>query len=293
MDIHLHLGDFAVTAVSFGGQITSIRKGDLEYLWQADPAWWKGQAPILFPIVGCLRDGRAMTACGPTEMPRHGIIRRTEHKVLQASDTAVTFEISPNEAMKQAFPYDFTLRMSYALKSPCTLETHFTVINSGTETLLFTLGGHPAFNVPIDPSNGEDFADYELHFTKAMTCSCPMMNGNGLYDMERTMPLLQNESVLKLSHEVLSRDVLTFHDVPDSTATLKGSRSGRGVKLTFPGFEYLGVWSAANAAPFVAVEPWVGCSTCSDEDDVFEHKRGIVELPKGETFERAFTIEVF
>jgi hypothetical protein len=59
------------------------------------------------------------------------------------------------------------------------------IINSGTETLPFTLGGHPAFNVPIDPSNEEDFADYELHFTKAMTYFCPMMNGKWLYDMNR------------------------------------------------------------------------------------------------------------
>jgi galactose mutarotase-like enzyme len=293
LDITLKLGDLTVGAKSFGGQLTSIKKGNLEYLWQGDPKWWHGQAPILFPIVGSLRDNKAMTSNGPTEMPRHGLTRKMEQTLSNSTDTSAEFEIRANEDTLVKYPYNFTLRTAYTLKSENTLETKMTVINNGSKPMPFAIGGHPAFNVPVDPSADEDFSDYTLYFTKKMTWDSPMMDDKGLYDLNDCTPLMKDSDTLNLSHDLLSHDVLTFKNVPDYSVTLKGNRTGNGVKLTFPGFDYLGLWSAANDAPFVAIEPWIGCSTCSDEDNVFEHKRGIKIVEAGEQFEAAFTIMLF
>ena len=84
-----------------------------------------------------------------------------------------------------------------------------------------------------------------------------------------------------------------FTDVPDSVLTLLGTKSGHGVRVEFPGFPYIGVWSAANDAPFVALEPWSGHTTAHDEDDVFEHKAGMTLLAPGETSERTFHLTLF
>ena len=63
--------------------------------------------------------------------------------------------------------------------------------------------------------------------------------------------------------------------------------------MDLSGFDYLGVWSAANDGPFVALEPWTGCTTCEDEDDILEHKRNMTKLQPGEKFSVAFTVTLF
>ena len=94
-----------------------------------------------------------------------------------------------------------------------------------------------------------------------------------------------------MNHAVFNeRDTIVLEGVPNNTATLLDPISEHGVRLDFPGFDYLGVWSAANDAPFVDVEPWTGCATAADEDDVLERKRGMASLAPGATATHAFTI---
>ena len=166
----------------------------------------------------------------------------------------------------------------------------YKVTNTGDVPLPFTLGGHPAFNVPA-PGADDAFEDYRLQFTQPWTYSSPTIEG-GLWNLDHQMPLLDNSDNLPLNHRIFDVDTLMFVEVPDRSVKLVGT-SGHGVQLNFPGFDYLGVWSAANDAPFVAVEPWIGCATCSDESDVFEEKRGTVTLQPGESASFAFEMLPF
>ena len=292
MDIELKNHDLTVVVKSLGAQLTSVRKGSLEYLWSGDTKWWHGQAPILFPIAGSLRDNRAETSRGPAEMPRHGLTRKMEHSLISRTDTSVTFEIRADEETKKKFPFDYILRTSYTLLDEKTVETKLTAVNVGEGSMPFAVGGHPAFSVPVDPEADEKFTDYALHFTQKITRESPTVDAKGLSDLDHCVKLLDDADTLPMTHEMFDHDLLTLEDIPDHTVTLSGNKTGRGVKLTFPGFGFLGVWSAAGEAPFVAVEPWTGCSTCSDEDDVFEHKRGVQILEPGQESTHAFTIEL-
>lgn len=280
---------------SMGAELTSFKLDGNEYLWQADPEVWSRHAPVLFPIVGCLRDGVAQSAEGTCSMGRHGVARNFEHSVAHVSEDGAiaTFELSENEETLAQFPYKFTLNMTYAITGSATLSQTFKVTNTGKVNLPFSVGGHPAFNVPCPGSDGEAFEDYVIKFTKPWSCSVPLMAEGGLIDMETPNITLEKADTLALTHELFAKDSLMFTDVPDRTLTLLGTKSGHGVKVDFDRFRYIGVWSALGEAPFVALEPWTGYTTAIQEDDVFEHKADITVLAPGNTFVRTFSMTLF
>ncbi len=279
------------TIDSEGAQLISLSLDGKEYLWQRDETWWPRSAPILFPIVGVLKDGMAQSAQGPVKLSRHGIARTFEHEVAQVDDTHVTYTLCSSEKSREAFPFDFRLNMTYRIEDGALYQT-FAVTNTGDVNLPFTLGGHPAFNVPA-PGCTDSFDEYWLEFKKPWTFAVPAISEEGIHDFAQRTAVLENESKLLLTHDLFERLLtLTLEDVPENTVRLVGPE-GHGVEVDFDGFGYLGVWSAEGRAPFVAVEPWCGVAAATDDTGVFEEKRGIITLAPGQSIEKTFSMRPF
>ena len=286
-------GDLTATIDSMGAQLMSLTCAGAEYLWQGDPKFWPRRAPVLFPIVGCLKNDEAMSAAGPVHLKRHGLARTNEHSIVERSESSVTFQLDSDEATRELYPFDFRLNMTYSTDGT-SLAQRFAVTNTGDVDLPFTLGGHPAFNVPMPGAEGERFDDYALVFAERWSPEVPVIDERGLHDFGRMTRLMDNDRELPLSHELIERHAtLVFHDVPKNRVTLVGTRSNHGVELEFDGFDYLGVWTASPEAPFLAVEPWHGCATAYDESDRFEDKRSTITLAPDERAELAFTVTPF
>ena len=285
-------GALKASVEAHGAQLRSLALDGREYLWQADARWWGKSAPILFPMVGSLRGDTATCSAGTCHMGRHGLARDYDHEVVGNDGDSVTFRLDSTDATLAKFPYRFRLEMTYALEGEATLAQTFVVTNEGDVAMPFCLGGHPAFNVPV--VQGEAFEDYELRFTRPWTASTPVIAEGGLLDYSSPVPLFEDADVLPLSHELFAHDAVVLQDVPDATLTMAGP-SGHGVRMDFDGFDHIGVWSAAAdaegaPAPFVALEPWCGTATRTDEDDVFEHKQGCLTAEPGETLTRTFRV---
>ncbi len=285
--------NITATIDPMGAQFSSLQLEGREYLWQGDSAFWGRHAPILFPIVGSLRNGRVESAQGTCVMGRHGVARNYEHAVVDQSSTSVMFEFRENEETLKAYPYRFKLNMTYAVTGEATLSQTFKVTNTGDVPLPFCVGGHPAFNVPLPGAEGETFEDYVLKFEKPWTCTLPVIGEDGLMSWDDAYECPANDDTVALTHRSFDHDALMFTDVPESTLTLLGTKSGHGVRVSFPDFRYVGVWSAAGDAPFIALEPWSGHTTAHNESDVFEEKAGITILQPGEAKSFTFTIKLF
>lgn len=275
-----------------GGTLTSIkdREGN-EYLWRGDAKYWSGQAPVLFPICGSLRDDRAETSDGKIlEMPRHGIVRKEEFDMVSAGEDRLTFMIESNEKMLTQFPYPFKLYAEFVLEEK-SVHVTYKVENTGAEKMPFFIGGHPGFSCPV--SEGEDYFDYQLVFEKKENCSVPEpVTETGLINIANRTPLLNNESVIGLEHSLFHKDAIILDELQSRKLRLIHKQEKKGIELVFEQFPYLILWSSANDGPFVALEPWTGLSTCSDEDNILEHKRGVQYAAPGETKEYTYTITV-
>ena len=292
MEYSLKNENLTVCFASKGGELTSIKneKG-LEYLWQGDKEYWSGQAPVLFPICGSLRDNRATTLSGKEiQMPRHGIVRKEEFELTSITDDTISFSITSKEDMLTKYPFPFALTITYLLKKN-SITVQYGVRNAGTEDMPFFLGGHPAFRCPLN--QGEAYEEYEIQFEKEEEETNPTPSTEtGLIDMDHRTFLSWDRRNLTLGHELFQQDAIVFDRIKSRKVTLSHKDKKQGVELSFEDFPYLMLWSTANQGPFVALEPWTGLSTCSDEDDVFEHKRNVTILKPGEEKQLEYKISI-
>ena len=284
-------GNVTAAIDSMGAQLSSLKVNGNEYLWQADPAFWGKHAPVLFPIVGALKDGSAASAAGECTMARHGIARIVEHRLVGVSEdgAAATYELTESEESLKAYPYRFKLNMTYAITGPATLTQTFAVTNTGDVDMPFSVGGHPAFNVPVPGAEDEAFEDYELAFTEPWTCKVPTMVDGGLMTFDETFDVPEASDTYPLTHETFECDTIMLTDVPGSTLTLRGRKSGHGIKMDFEGFKFIGIWSPGTA-PFIALEPWTGHTGLTSEDGTMEGKDNVTILAPGATDTRSFKI---
>lgn len=278
----------AVTVVCLqeGAMLHSLVKDGVEYLWHGDKEHWGGQAPVCFPIVGVLKGGKANAFGKPCEMKRHGVARINPFEIKEQGPNSVCFVQKSSEKTKREFPFDYLLQIKYTVLGN-SVTTEYTVKNTGNCKLPFQIGGHPAFNCPLE--SGERFEDYSVKFDKVLNHPClrPDIH-SGIIDISKRYDVIKNSNEIKMDHSLFVDDAMVFDSIKSKSATL--SAGGRGVQIDYQDFANLLIWSSANGGDFVALEPWTGISTCSDESDAFENKRGITVLELGEEASFKFKI---
>ena len=295
--ISISNGSLTASIDAMGAQLMSLQKGESEYLWQGDSNWWPRRAPILFPIVGVLKDGKAESAEGTVSLARHGLARLNQFEVVEKSDSSVTLQLKSTEETRKSYPYDFELKLIFSVDGD-TLTQTYEVTNTGNVVLPFTLGAHPAFNIPVPGVEASSLDQYQLSFTRSWTSYGPSITDDGLCDYTTPQKLIVDSDMLPLSWELIDREkTITLEDVPDRRITLaanaEASSETHGIQIDFEGFDYLGIWSAAPGCPFVALEPWCGIADTVDCDGIFEHKPGIISLEPGQSIAKTLNIRVF
>lgn len=290
-------GSLTASIDTMGAQLMSLLKGESEYLWQGDANWWPRRAPILFPIVGVLKDGKAESAEGTISLARHGLARLNQFEVVEKSDSSVTLQLKSTEETRKAYPYDFELKLIFSVAGD-TLTQTYEVTNPANIVLPFALGAHPAFNIPIPGVEAASLDQYYLLFTRSWTSYGPSITDEGLCDYTTPQRLIVDSDMLPLSWDLIDREkTITLEDVPDRRITLaanvEASSEAHGIQMDFEGFDYLGIWSAAPGCPFVALEPWCGIADTVDCDGIFEHKPGIISLEPGQSIAKTLNIKVF
>ncbi len=296
--ITLSSGRFQAQVSTLGAELHSLKRDDDEYLWQGDPRFWGRHAPVLFPIVGTLRNDKASCSAGICHMSRHGFAREREFVRERTSPESVTLRLDADKETLRAYPYAFDLAVTYTLKAAedkatGTLCQRFDVTNTGDVDLPFSLGGHPAFNVPFR-SEGR-WEDYELVFSRPWTCKSAAVTAEGLWDYSTKVHVLADADRLPLRRTLFAHDTLVLKDTPDATVVLAHNDGRPLLRVDFGGFPYLGIWSAggkAGNAPFLAIEPWCGTATRTDEDDVFERKQGMLFASPQQYVTHSFSITI-
>lgn len=260
----------------------------LEYLWDADPRYWGKHSPVLFPIVGTLKDGAFKYANTMYHLPRHGFARDLFFVLEVKESSKLVFLLKNTRESLTTFPFPFEFRVTYELDE-FALHVNYHVSNPAAEKMYFSVGAHPAFRVPLIP--GTEFSDYFLKFEKKENSNHWPVTKDG-YIEKISKPFFVDDLIMPLRHELFYNDALVFKDLKSSTIAIRSNKHAHGVEFSFPDFPFFGIWSARDA-DFVCLEPWCGIADSVGHDQQLQAKEGIVELPAGNDWRRTWTVTTF
>lgn len=287
--IILENNHFKASFAKKGAELQSIlnKNNNLDYLWNGDPAYWGKFSPVLFPIVGALKDDTYHYQNKEYTLPRHGFARDYEFQANQVDNEEVIFTLTQNEETLKVYPFQFILQLQYKL-TESGLSCTYHVINPHDHTMLFSIGAHPAFKVPLD--SALDYSDYFLEFNKDTMLPCHKINNN-LIANETFRVELDNQR-LNLSHDLFYNDALVIKALKSDCIAIRSDSSPNGLHFKFQDFPFFGIW-AAKDANFLCLEPWCGIADGKDHSKELEEKEGIIHLGSTETWTRTWEVECF
>ncbi len=276
-----------VTVSTQGAEVQSVRNqaAGQEYIWTADPAVWARHAPVLFPIVGKLKEDQYRLGNETYRMTQHGFARDQEFKVIEQAADQITLGLTASPDTTAQYPFNFALDIVYQLTDN-QLATTYRVINHDSRVMLFSIGGHPGFLCPSLVDGREE--TYYLLFDQKETVSRHLLS-NGLRTGE-TRLVLQDEQKLSLDPALFEEDALVFTDLASDSVSIVPQSSGQPmVTVRFPGFPYLGIWQKVGA-DFYCIEPWYGLADATETSGELTEKEGLLSLAPDEVFEATHTI---
>lgn len=275
-----------------GAELRAYRdKEGRERLWSGDAAVWNRVSPVLFPVIGALKDGGATIAGKKYALPRHGFIRDMTFEVTEEGDDFVTLTAHESAESRKVYPFNFAFSITHRFLKDG-FETRFIVENHSDRVMPFLLGGHPGFVCPMN--EGERFEDYVVRFEKPETGEfCLCTPDEHLIGGTETAPLGEDGRTLRLSHAEFDRlDTYIFAGLNSRKVDLVHQKTGHGLRFSFD-MDVLAIWSMPfKNAPYVCLEPWQGMPAYADETGRFEDKPYHVELGVGQAYTCGYKMEI-
>jgi galactose mutarotase-like enzyme len=282
--------EFLKAAISTkGAQLSSLfnKATQTEHMWQANPDIWPWHAPNLFPVVGGLVNNHLNIQGKTYSLSRHGFARQSEFKVTESTADHAVFSLTANPQTLEVYPYHFSFQVLYTLIEN-SLRVTYKVINLDNQTIYFSVGGHPAFNVPF--GNQGSYEDYYLEFESAEPLETHLLSADGYFNGE-TQPVKLQGKKLYLTRNLFDNDALVFKNINSRMITIKSDKHEQTLSIEFPYFKHLGIW-AKPGADFVCIEPWLGYADNAVPASDISTKPAIQKLEKGHVFEAPFYISL-
>lgn len=281
---------------SFGAELNSLQKveenldNSFEYIWQADARYWNRNSPILFPIVGRLKNDSYFYKNKKYNMTQHGFARDKEFEMVKHEVDFIEFRLKSDEKTLEIYPFLFELYISYTLEKS-KLIISYKVVNKSADEMLFSIGAHPAFNCSF-------IDDCFLEFEDIKKTKRYFLNELGLVYKNEDLEIKDNK--ILLNEELFKNDALVFNDTNIKTVSLKNENKNRNenkkdnrfIKIDFESFSYLGIWSKPSGAPFICIEPWYGIADEENSNQDLEDKKEMMRLEKDEVFSCFYSVEI-
>lgn len=285
-------GAYAAETLTYGGITIEVseRGAELsrvydsatgtEYLWLGDPAFWGGHDTVLWPFVGRLQDGK-YTYNGETySLKMHGFASSSDFELVERTESSLSFQITSNEETLKSYPFEFVFTVRYSIEGNSVIE-ELIVENTGDGPLVYGIGGHPGFNVPLE--EGLEFTDYCIEFPdsgeikRCLFAGTPLMSG-----IEEETDTV-TDGRMDLRHDLFLDDAVVLSGT-GGRAVLRSAKGERAVEVSYPGARWVGVWQMPKPdAPFVCIEPWWTLPGPSGEILDFGTAEDLCRVPEGGT----------
>ncbi|WBH17660.1 aldose 1-epimerase family protein [Sphingomonas radiodurans] len=259
-----------------GAELSSLKDADgRELMTNADPAFWTGRAPLLFPVVGKPADETIRVDGGLYPMKQHGFARRLPFAVIEQGNTRALFRLTASEETRTHYPFDFTLDALFRLDD-ATLCIEITIHNPADTPLPASFGFHPAFAWPLP--YGRDRADHRITFARDEPTALRVIAADGTI-APGTKPSPLDGRTLALADDLFVHDALVWDPVR-STRVCYGASDGPSLEIAFPDTPMLGIWTKPGAQ-YICVEPWHGIADPEGYAGELADKPGIFLIPPG------------
>lgn len=264
--------NYSISVTEKGAELTSLKKDGVNLLWTKTAPFWQRHAPVLFPIVGKLKDNTYYYAGAKYTLPQHGFARDARFELLQQTDDTLFFRMIENQNTNYPFRYEFYI--SYTIGADG-VKTNYTVENKGEVVLPFSVGAHPGFLCPLLAD--ETLDDYYFEFENETILQRTLLQ-DGLLTSNTEFLTLQQHS-LPLSETLFKDDALVLSGFTSKWVALKSKNYS--LKVSWDDCTYLGLWKQPSA-PFVCIEPWWGVADSLTHQQDIMTKKGINLLQPGE-----------
>ncbi|WP_291136696.1 aldose 1-epimerase family protein [Flavobacterium sp. UBA7663] len=266
---------------TIGAELIQLKKDNQNYIWTVDEVFWNKTSPILFPIVGRLKNDSYTFKNKSYSLPRHGFARNFDFKIENKTKNSALFSLKSNAETLQQYPFEFELKMEYRLTKN-SLEITYLVSNKSNEVMPFSIGAHPAFAIE------DTFSDYSLQFNEAEEFVSYELENEQFSNSFRKIN--SENGQINLNYSLFEKDALVFKHLKSEKLLLLKNKQPH-LSVEFEGFPYLGIWTKPNA-PFLCIEPWCGLAdNINHNGNIFE-KEGIQLLNKESKFLREIVINL-
>ncbi|MBB2146741.1 aldose 1-epimerase family protein [Pedobacter sp. LMG 31464] len=258
-----------------------------EYMWSGDANYWGKFSPVLFPIVGALKDNTYQFEDKSYQLSRHGFARDMEFEYHHINEQEILFTLTHSDETLKVYPFEFKLSLRYKL-SGASLSCTYEVTNPAEKELLFSIGGHPAFAVPLNKQG--TYTDYFLSFNNDIELTYYHIVDNLISDKKSVLKL--DEGKLTLQHNLFYDDALVIKNLKSDSISILNTKNYNGLAFNFKDFPYFGIW-AAKDADFVCLEPWCGIADGINHNQQLKDKEGIVTLAAKQEWKRTWQVTCF
>ncbi len=266
-----------------GAELKSLKIKGKEYIFQGDERFWTKSAPLLFPICSNLKDGEYILDGKTYQLGQHGYARFTYFEVESQSENSVTFIHSSNDQTRAQYPFEYDLRVSYTLTDK-KLEVKYDVFNKDDKTMYFSIGSHEGYLFE------DGVCDLDIVFPEKKTLYASVLEGRILSDNGKEL-IVDNSDTLSLNYSYFSVDAIIFENVDFDTILIRNRKTGQEIKVDFPEFPNLLIWSKPDA-PYVCAELWCGITDRASTDKNLKTKVAIEKLVPGKNFVRTHSFEI-
>ena len=275
-------GNLSAEIKHFGAELISLKTNqNREYIWEGNPEFWGKHSPILFPIVGTLKNNSFRHDGMEYHLSRHGFARNMEFELIDATENSATFSIQSSEETLKVYPFEFELQLIYTLNENI-LSIEYKIFNKGKSTMPFSIGAHPAFALP------NQFENYAIAFEKEESLEYYLLENDLISNKTKKLEV-QNKQI-PLTYELFKNDALIFKTLKSNSLTILEDENPI-LRVHFEDFPSLGIWTKMNA-PFLCIEPWFGYSDTNENSGNLFEKEGIQILESNATFHSKFSIEI-
>lgn len=284
-EIKLTNGNMSAVINYHGAELKSLKKGDREYMWQADPKYWNRTSPVLFPFVGAVNDGVFRVNGKEYKMGQHGFARDMDFELVSSSESGCRFILNSNDETLQKYPFNFSLTIAYELCENG-IKVIWEVSNPDSSNLEFSIGAHPAFNCTLNETSIRIMKN-----NKPVSSFVNSVFGKGLLtDRKATVDL--SDGIMKLDEHSFDGDAYVIENSQTDRVEILTNDGERILAVSYNS-PLVGIWSPPTKnAPFMCIEPWYGRADKEGFTGEIKDREWNNTLNPGAKFECSYMIEV-